>query len=55
MVVSGKAAVKEKELEQLRKSGKQDLRTIGLIDELQWKLDGHSGFGNKRNKKKGGK
>jgi len=55
MVVSGKAAVKEKELGQLRKSGKQDLRTIGQIEKLQWKLDSHGGFGNKRNKKRGEK
>lgn len=55
MVVSGKAAVKEKELSQLRKSGKKDIRTISQIEELQWKLDSHGGFGNKRNKKRGGK
>jgi len=55
MVVSGNASAKKKELKQLCESGRQDPRTIGQIEKLQWKLDSHSGFGNKRNKKKGGK
>ena len=53
--MSGKMAVREKELDQLCKSGKHDPRTIGQIEQLQWKLDGRNGFGNKRNKKRGGK
>jgi len=52
MVVSGKTAVKEKELGQLRKSGKQDFRTIGRIEELERELDNPGKFSNKRNKKK---
>jgi len=53
--VSGNASAQKKELDQLYKSGKQDLRTTGQVEELQWKLDSRGGFGNKRNKKNGGR
>ncbi len=53
MIVGGKMAVREKELGQLRKSGKNDLRTIGQIEKLEWNLD--SGCHDKRNKKRGEK
>lgn len=53
--MSGNASAQKKELRQLSESGRRDPRIIGQIEELQWKLDSRGGFGNKRNKKRGGK
>ena len=52
MVVSGNLSAKKKELKQLCKSGRQDPKTIGRIEELERELDNPGNFSNKRNKKK---